>query len=91
MMYVTATVSALLVFIFIKLSFSVIELRKIHKVSIGSGGVDALERAMRAHANFAEYAPLGLVLIATLSTSENQRQNRVESHRTVRIDTLFVA
>ncbi len=66
MVYVTAVVAAALAFIFIKLSFSVIELRKIHKVSIGSGGVDALERAMRAHANFAEYVPLGLVLIASL-------------------------
>ena len=66
MVYVTAVVAATLAFIFIKLSFNVIELRKMHKVSIGSSGVDALERAMRAHANFAEYVPLGLVLIASL-------------------------
>ena len=66
MMYVTATVSALLVFIFIKLSFQVIELRKMHKVAFGDGGIDALERAIRAHANFAEYVPMGLILMGAL-------------------------
>ncbi len=65
-MYVTAVVSAVLTFIFIKLSFNVIELRKIHKVSIGSGGIGALERAMCGHANFSKYAPLGLILMACL-------------------------
>ncbi len=66
MMYVTAIFSSVLTLIFIKLSFKVIELRKIHKVSIGSGGVDVLERAMRAHANFSEYAPISLILMASL-------------------------
>jgi uncharacterized protein len=40
-----------------------------HRVSRGTGGVDALDLAVRIHANNAEFVPLGLVmlLIAELS------------------------
>lgn len=34
------------------------------KVMIGDGGVPAMASGMRAHANFAEYAPIVLILIA---------------------------
>jgi uncharacterized membrane protein YecN with MAPEG domain len=66
MIYVTAICSAILALMFIKLSFNVIELRRMHKVPFGVGGIDALDRAIRAHANFAEYIPVGLILMATL-------------------------
>lgn len=36
------------------------------KVSIGDGGDEALLRRMRAHANFVEYAPFVVILIALL-------------------------
>jgi uncharacterized membrane protein YecN with MAPEG domain len=36
------------------------------KVDIGDGGNEALIRRMRAHANFVEYAPFILILIAVL-------------------------
>jgi uncharacterized protein len=36
------------------------------KVSIGDGGHEALIRRMRAHANFVEYAPFILILIALI-------------------------
>ena len=36
------------------------------KVSIGDGGHDPLIRRMRAHANFVEYAPFIVILIALL-------------------------
>jgi uncharacterized membrane protein YecN with MAPEG domain len=42
----------------------VIGLRRRLKVGIGTGGQPALERAMRAQANFAEYVPFALVLLA---------------------------
>jgi uncharacterized protein len=40
------------------------QVRTAEKVSIGDGGSDRLIRRMRAHANFAENAPLLLVLFA---------------------------
>jgi uncharacterized protein len=48
------------------LSFYVIRLRQTGRVSLGTGGNAALERAVRAHANLVEHAPLALVLIALL-------------------------
>ena len=33
------------------------------EVNLGSGGIDDLERRIRAHGNFAEYVPLTLLLI----------------------------
>lgn len=36
------------------------------KVSIGDGGHDGLTRRMRAHANFVEYAPFIVILIALI-------------------------
>ncbi len=44
----------------------VIRLRKRLGVSLGDGGHDELNRAIRVFGNFAEYVPLGLVLLAAL-------------------------
>jgi hypothetical protein len=41
----------------------VIRLRRVNKVALGAGGFSDLEGAIRAHGNFAEYVPLGLVLL----------------------------
>ena len=46
--------------------FAVIQLRRKNKVGLGSGGHEDLERAIRAQANFAEYVPSGILLIACL-------------------------
>ena len=66
MLVLTAVFASIFALMFIKLSFNVIALRRKNKVSLGSGGVDALDRAIRAHGNFAEYVPLGLFLMAAL-------------------------
>jgi uncharacterized membrane protein YecN with MAPEG domain len=63
---VTAVTAAILGLIFFRLSLNVIGYRRQHKVSLGSGGHDDLERAMRAQGNFAEYVPISLILIACL-------------------------
>ena len=66
MLLVTSIVASILTIIFIRLSFAVIGLRKKNRVSLGSGGHDDLERAIRAQGNFAEYVPFGIILIACL-------------------------
>ena len=63
-MTVIPAYAALLALLFIALSILTIRARRAHKVAIGSGGHAALERAMRVHANFAEYVPLALLLLA---------------------------
>lgn len=70
MLLVTSIFASILALMFIKLSFNVISFRRKNKVSIGGGGVDELERAIRAHGNFAEYVPLGLFLIGALELNE---------------------
>lgn len=66
MLLVTAIIASVLTYIFIKLSFAVISLRRKNKIGIGNGGLEVLERAIRAQGNFAEYVPLGIFLIACL-------------------------
>ncbi len=57
---VTAGCCGLLYFI---LTLRVVQLRQAHKVTIGDGGHDPLLSRIRAHANFAEYVPLILILM----------------------------
>jgi uncharacterized membrane protein YecN with MAPEG domain len=64
MMHATAFWAALLAPVCLWLSVRVIRLRRGARVPIGTGGDAALERAMRAQANFAEYVPFALVLLA---------------------------
>ena len=66
MLLVTSIIASVLTIIFIKLSFAVIGLRRKNGVGLGSGGHEDLERAIRTQANFAEYIPLGVILIACL-------------------------
>jgi uncharacterized membrane protein YecN with MAPEG domain len=66
MLVITAVFASVLALMFIKLSFDVIGFRRKNKISLGAGGVDELEKAIRAHGNFAEYVPLGLFLIGAL-------------------------
>ena len=66
MLLITSIIVAILTIIFIKLSFAVIGLRRKNKVGLGSGGHEVLETAIRTQANFAEYIPLGVILIACL-------------------------
>ncbi len=63
-MYITALYAALLAPIFIYLSARVIRLRRSEKVGVGDGDNKLVLRAMRVHANFAEYTPFALLLIA---------------------------
>jgi uncharacterized membrane protein YecN with MAPEG domain len=55
--------AAILALIFIFFSTRVIRLRQSNRISLGAGGNPGLERAIRVHGNFAEYVPLGLLLL----------------------------
>jgi uncharacterized membrane protein YecN with MAPEG domain len=68
-MVVTPLYAAVLVLWFLLLSLRVVQNRKLAKVSLGDGGNTLLQRAIRGHANFAEYVPLALLLLAILELS----------------------
>ncbi len=59
----TALYAGMLAILFIVLSFRVIAKRNQYKVAIGSNGEELLQRAIRVHANFAEYVPFALLLM----------------------------
>ena len=61
---ITALYAGLLSLHFIVLSLRVIRTRRESRVPLGDGGDQALLRSLRVQANFAEYVPLGLILIA---------------------------
>ncbi|MGL4490050.1 MAG: MAPEG family protein [Rhizobiaceae bacterium] len=63
-MYITALYAALLTPLFIYLSVQVIKLRRSEKVGVGDGDNKLIVRAMRVQANFAEYVPFALLLLA---------------------------
>jgi len=56
--------AALLALVLLALSVQVVRLRRQLHVGLGSGGNETLDRAVRAQANFAEYVPLALLLLA---------------------------
>ncbi|MFC5387110.1 MAPEG family protein [Aquamicrobium segne] len=59
----TASYAALLGLVFLGLSIWVVKGRALYRVAMGDGGQPALFLRIRSHANFAEYVPLGLILI----------------------------
>ena len=56
--------AALLAGFYIFLSVRVVRIRRQEKVGIGDANNLRLRRAIRAHGNFAEYAPLAVILAA---------------------------
>ncbi len=66
---VTPIYAALIALVFVFLSVRTLRLRHRFSVGIGTGGEPMLARAARAHANFAEYVPIALLLIYFLEIS----------------------
>ena len=64
MLQITAFYAALLAVLFIYLSVRVIGCRRERRVEFGHGEDFELLRRMRVHANFAEYVPFALLLMA---------------------------
>lgn len=63
-MIVTPIYAALAAFLYVGLSVRVIRARRSQKVGLGDGNNIVVRRAMRVQGNFAEYAPLALILMA---------------------------
>jgi hypothetical protein len=61
---ITPFYAGLLGLMLITLAINAIRVRMRTRVSIGDGGDAGLAHAIRAHGNFVEYAPMGLILMA---------------------------
>ncbi|MBX7201290.1 MAG: MAPEG family protein [Rhodospirillaceae bacterium] len=71
---ITLSTASMLVLFYFVLVAAVGRSRVKHKVSIGDGGHDHLLMRMRTQANFVEYVPLMLVLMALLEGAGANRQ-----------------
>jgi uncharacterized membrane protein YecN with MAPEG domain len=69
MLKLTAIYAAILTFVYVKLTLNFINLRRQNEVSLGDGGREDLLQAIRSHGNFAEYVPLGLILLGCLEAN----------------------
>jgi len=65
---ITIFYASFLALFYIYLSLRIIGIRKEVRASIGDGGSNKLNRAIRVHANFAEYVPFTLLLLYFLET-----------------------
>ncbi len=64
MLPITGIYAALLALLMLWLAMQVIGLRRKYQVGIGHGGQEELARVIRVHANFVEYVPMSLLLLA---------------------------
>lgn len=64
-----APYAALLAFFYVFLTLRTVKTRKQLKILVGDGGNPIMLRAIRVHANFAEYVPFALLLIFMLESS----------------------
>ena len=69
-MTITLISASFLGLLLIYLSYNVTKHRASAKVSVGDGGDEGLQNAIRAHGNLIEYAPMALILIGLLEFRE---------------------
>lgn len=70
MLSISPVYAGLIALLFIYLSFRVVGGRREHKISIGDGDHKDMVKRMRVQANCAEYAPIGLILLAMLELQD---------------------
>ena len=63
-MYVTPIFAGGLTLLYVYLAVRVITTRRTVRIGLGDGGDAEMLRCIRVHANFAEYVPIGLLLMA---------------------------
>lgn len=61
---ITLVIAAAATLLNLWLATRVGRMRTAHEISVGDGGNEAVIRRMRAHANFTEYTPFFLILLA---------------------------
>ncbi|MGJ4730073.1 MAPEG family protein [Luteimonas sp. SDU101] len=59
-------IAALHALLYLGLALRVVLRRRASRIGVGSGGDEVLSRRVRVHANFGEYVPLALLLLALL-------------------------
>jgi uncharacterized protein len=72
-MPIVSIYASLLALLFVGLSIRTLRMRRRLRIAIGDAGDQALLRAMRVHSNFAEYVPLGLILLLLMETGSAPR------------------
>ncbi|CAM4292551.1 MAPEG family protein [Pseudoalteromonas ostreae] len=55
--------AALLALFYIYLTINIVKVRRAERISLGDGGNQQLQCAIRAHGNFIEYVPLAIILL----------------------------
>lgn len=68
---ITTLLAGIMGLLFVVLSVRVIQARQSTSVALGDGGDKLLTRRMRGHANFCEYAPIGIVLLGLLEYQQS--------------------
>lgn len=68
---ITGTYVSWLALLFFVLTVLVIKQRRASAVSLGDNSIDDLQKAIRAHGNFAEYVPICLLLLAVAEINTN--------------------
>jgi uncharacterized membrane protein YecN with MAPEG domain len=63
---ITSVYASLAALLIVRLSLAVIKLRRKNRVSVGDGGNEQLQLAIRTHANAVEYIPITLLLLLML-------------------------
>ncbi|HEY8097616.1 MAG TPA: MAPEG family protein [Methylobacter sp.] len=63
---ITSIYASLAALLIVRLSLAVIKLRRKNRVSVGDGGNEQLQLAIRTHANAVEYIPITLLLLLML-------------------------
>ena len=63
---ITSIYASLAVLLIVRLSLSVIKLRRKNRIIVGDGGNEELQLAIRTHANALEYIPITLLLLLML-------------------------
>ncbi|MBU6457362.1 MAG: MAPEG family protein [Bradyrhizobium sp.] len=66
---ITATYLAALALLYAALGLQVVRLRRRNRAGFGDGGDTELRSAIRAHAHFAEYVPIIVLMVALLEAS----------------------
>ena len=74
---ITPIYAALLGLVFVVLSLRIIRIRRKNKIAVGDGSHSQLQRAMRVHANFAEYTPIAIILVGFV---ESLKYNAIIIH-----------